>query len=238
MYKNDCPTFIALILLTPYDSCSSADILSEEKAPVHERFTKWQLETVNREIIKSDFVVMPGSTDPNSRFKSNNKTVNAWLLGMPVATSIEEFERFLDPIERQKEADEKYKFAVENYELFSFNTCEPAGFYEYDEFTGASPDRKIVGQNGGCEFKCPSFQIYNEYLETQKLPKAYYWQIIGQLLCTGWDFLDYMPYSSPKLKQILIRIERSQHEAAIEQLKTQLSISIEEVKVLIERIKQ
>jgi len=133
---------------------------------------------------------------------------------------------------------EKEPFAVENYELFSFNTCEPAGFYEYDEFTGASPDRKIVGQNGGCEFKCPSFQVYNEYLETQKLPKAYYWQIIGQLLCTGWDFIDYMPYSSPKLKQILIRIERSQHEAAIEQLKTQLSISIEEVKILIERIKQ
>lgn len=138
---------------------------------------------------------------------------------------------------------EKEPFAVENYELFSFNSCEPAGFYEYDEFTGASPDRKIVGQNGGCEFKCPSFQVYNEYLEINKdplfpkLPKAYYWQIIGQLLCTGWDFIDYMPYSSPKLKQILIRIERNQYEAAIEQLKTQLSVCIEEVKVLIERIK-
>ena len=131
---------------------------------------------------------------------------------------------------------EKEPFAVENYELFSFNTCEPAGFYEYDDFTGASPDRLIVGQNGGCEFKCPSFQVYNEYLETKKIPKSYFWQIHGQLLCTGWDFIDYMPYSSPKLKQILIRIERD--EAILEQLKTQLSISIEEVKILIERIKQ
>src|ERR1035437_1796350 len=133
---------------------------------------------------------------------------------------------------------EKEPFAVDNYELFSFNTCEPAGFYEYDEFTGASPVRKIVGLNGGCEFKCPSFQVYNEYLETQKLPKSYYWQIVGQLLCTEWDFIDYMPYSSPKLRQILIRVERSQHEAAIEQLKTHLSICIEEVTILIERIKQ
>ena len=131
---------------------------------------------------------------------------------------------------------EKEPFAVENYELFSFNTCEPAGFYEYDDFTGASPDRLIVGQNGGCEFKCPSFQVYNEYLETKKIPKSYFWQIHGQLLCTGWDFIDYMPYSSPKLKQILIRIERD--EAILEQLKTQLSISIEEVKILTERIKQ
>lgn len=133
---------------------------------------------------------------------------------------------------------EKEPFAVENYELYSFNTCEPAGFYEYDEFTGASPDRKIVGLNGGCEFKCPSFQMYNEYLETGNLPKDYYWQIIGQLLCTGWDFIDYMPYSSPKLKQILIRIERSQHEADIEVLRAKLAECIEEVKILINRIKQ
>jgi hypothetical protein len=131
---------------------------------------------------------------------------------------------------------EKEPFAVENYELFSFNTCEPAGFYEYDKFTGASPDRKIIGINGGCEFKCPSFQVYNEYLETKRIPKSYFWQIHGQLLCTGWDFIDYMPYSSPKLKQILIRVERE--EAILEQLKSKLNECIEEVKILIERIKQ
>ncbi len=102
---------------------------------------------------------------------------------------------------------EKEPFAVENYELFTFNETEPAGFYEYNDFIGASPDRKITGQNGGCEFKCPSFQVYSEYLETGKIPKSYYWQIHGQLLCTGWDYIDYMPYSSPKLKQIIrIRI--------------------------------
>jgi hypothetical protein len=132
--------------------------------------------------------------------------------------------------------NEKEPFAVENYELLTFNTCEPAGFYEYDEFTGASPDRKIVGLNGGCEFKCPSFQVYNEYLETNKLPKAYYWQVHGQLLCTGWDFIDYMPYNSPKLKQILIRVERD--EAVLELLKTKLNECIEEVKILIKRIRQ
>ena len=131
---------------------------------------------------------------------------------------------------------EKEPFARENYELQTFNSVEDAGFFEYDDFTGASPDAKIIGQNGGCEFKCPSFQIYNEYLETGKLPKAYYWQIHGQLLCTDWDFIDYMPYSSPKLKQILIRVERD--EKTLEMLKTKLNECIEEVKILIERIKQ
>jgi hypothetical protein len=84
---------------------------------VDERYTKWDLETVNKEIIKSDFVIMPGSRNPNSRFKSNNKTVNAWLLNMPVATCVEELERFIDPVERKKEADEKYTMAREEYDV-------------------------------------------------------------------------------------------------------------------------
>lgn len=127
-------------------------------------------------------------------------------------------------------------FAADNYELLTFNSLENAGFYEYSDFIGASPDRKITGQNGGTEFKCPSFQVYNEYLETNKIPKSYFWQIHGQLLCTGWDFIDYMPYLSPKLKQILIRVERD--EDILDRLKTQLDESIEEVKTLIEKIKQ
>jgi hypothetical protein len=131
---------------------------------------------------------------------------------------------------------EKEPFAVEAYEMLTFNTCEPAGFYQYDEFTGASPDRKIIGQNGGIEIKCPSFQVYNEYLETKKIPRSYFWQIHGQLLCTGWDFIDYYPYSSPKLKQILVRVER--HEPTLELLKVKLNESIEEVKIMIDRIKQ
>lgn len=131
---------------------------------------------------------------------------------------------------------EKEPFARENYELLTFNQLENGGFYEYSDFVGASPDAKIIGQNGGCEFKCPSFQVYNEYLETKKIPKSYYWQIHGQLLCTGWDFIDYMPYSSPKLKQILIRVERD--DKVLELLKSKLNECIEEVKILVERIKQ
>lgn len=131
---------------------------------------------------------------------------------------------------------EKQPFAQENYELLTFNQLENGGFYEYSEFVGASPDAKIIGQNGGCEFKCPSFQVYNEYLETKKIPKSYYWQIHGQLLCTGWDFIDYMPYSSPKLKQILIRVEKD--DKVLDELKSKLNECIEEVKILVERIKQ
>jgi hypothetical protein len=122
------------------------------------------------------------------------------------------------------------------YEMQTFETLENGGFYEYDKFTGASPDAKILGKNGGCEFKRPSFRIYNEYLMTKKIPKDYFWQIHGQILCSEWDFVDYMPFSHPNLKQILIRIERD--EKVLSLLKEQLLISIEEVKKLIEIIKQ
>lgn len=130
---------------------------------------------------------------------------------------------------------EKEPIAVENYEMLTFNTTENGGFYEYSDFIGASPDRKIVGQNGGIEIKCPSFQVYHEYLETKKIPKAYFWQIHGQLLCTGWDFIDYMPFSSPYLKQILVRVERDQ--TILNQLTERLEMCVEEVKKMIETIK-
>jgi hypothetical protein len=130
---------------------------------------------------------------------------------------------------------DKEPFAVENYEMLTFNSTENGGFYEYSDWVGASPDRKITGQNGGCEFKCPSFQVYDEYLKTSIIPTSYFWQIHGQLLCTEWDFIDYMPFSSPKLKQILIRVERD--EQILSRLKEQLEISIEDVKILINRIK-
>jgi len=132
--------------------------------------------------------------------------------------------------------NEKEQFAVEAYEMLTFAQLEPAGFYELNDFVGASPDRKITGQNGGCEFKCPSFQVYHEYLETHKIPKSYFWQIHGQMLCAGWDFIDYMPFSSHKLKQILIRVERDQ--SVLDQLIERLNECTNEVIQLIERIRQ
>ena len=129
---------------------------------------------------------------------------------------------------------EREPLAREAYELLTFSTIEPGGFYEYNEFVGASPDGKIKGENGGVELKCPSFNVYHEYLETGKLPKSYYWQVHGQLLCTGWDFIDYMPFSSLKLKLITLRVYRD--EKVLDELKSKLTGCIEEVQCLIKKI--
>jgi len=92
-------------------------VLSSKGVEVKERYTKWKLETINKEIIKSDFVVMPGSRNPNWKYKSNNKTISSWALNMPVACDIPTFEKFLDPIERQKEADKRLQEVKDRWDV-------------------------------------------------------------------------------------------------------------------------
>lgn len=64
---------------------------------------------VHKEIVKCDMLLMPESNDDlRGRFKSNNKTLTGWALGVPVVQVPADIDRFMDPIERQKEADLRY----------------------------------------------------------------------------------------------------------------------------------
>lgn len=51
------------------------------------------------------------------KFKSKNKTYLSWALGMPVAETAEDMEKFLDPDERQKEADKRRKEVEEKWDV-------------------------------------------------------------------------------------------------------------------------
>lgn len=64
-----------------------------------------------------DFAVLPKGTRPEDRFKSENKTIKANLAGLPVAFDIETFEKYLDPIERQKWVDENHATIKEQYDV-------------------------------------------------------------------------------------------------------------------------
>lgn len=73
---------------------------------------------VHEEIIKSDMVLMPETNDDvRGGFKSNNKTLTAWALGMPVVKNWEDLERFMSPEERQKEADKRYQEIKDNWQV-------------------------------------------------------------------------------------------------------------------------
>ena len=55
--------------------------------------------------------------DEKARFKSNNKTLQCWALGMPVAKTADDLDRFVDPAERNKEAKVRLKEIKERWDV-------------------------------------------------------------------------------------------------------------------------
>lgn len=132
--------------------------------------------------------------------------------------------------------------ANENYQIETFNELENGGIWIANDWLCASPDAKIVGQNAGCEFKCPSVSTYREYIEQHikktvvELPKDYFYQVHFQMLCTDWEYIDYMPYYSNTLRQLLTRVYRD--ENILDAIKEKLNEAIYDVNELINIIKR
>lgn len=70
---------------------------------------QWEPNNAFMDIQSGDFVINPPSPLGDLRFKSNNKTIISWALGMPVVQAADDMDRFLDPAERQKEAELRRK---------------------------------------------------------------------------------------------------------------------------------
>ena len=70
-----------------------------------DEFVKWDISTYLQEITKADFALLP----PNKGYKSNNKEITALLCGIPVAKTIEDISRLMDPVERRMEMETKTK---------------------------------------------------------------------------------------------------------------------------------
>jgi predicted phage-related endonuclease len=125
---------------------------------------------------------------------------------------------------------------------YSFETgyeVEQTGFW-YAEYYGASPDRLIVGQNGGVEFKNPQPGTHYQTLLSKEIPEHYYWQIIQCMLVTGADFWDYASHCSdfPENAQLYIeRVERKDAQPDITMLEEELKRANAEVEQLVENIK-
>ena len=67
------------------------------------------------DILTCDIIVNPQSSKGKWKFKSNNKTIQAWAFGLPVALNIEELKKFLDENERRKEAIKRLKEVEERW---------------------------------------------------------------------------------------------------------------------------
>lgn len=80
--------------------------------------------TIYDDVMEGDIVINPQSTKGKWKYKSNNKSLLAWSLGMPVANDIDELRKFLSEEERRREQVKRYtelkdkwdvKYSVEEY---------------------------------------------------------------------------------------------------------------------------
>lgn len=60
-------------------------------------------DTIYEDLLDTDIIVNPKSIKGRFKYKSNNKTILAWALGLPVADNVNDLERFKKEEERRKE---------------------------------------------------------------------------------------------------------------------------------------
>lgn len=103
---------LTIIADSPYEPPLSYRDLKIENVP-------YSYPGVNDEIVKHDFVLLPdpSKTDERGKFKSTNKILNAWALGMPVVKTEADLERYLSAEERQKESDLRMKEIKEKWDV-------------------------------------------------------------------------------------------------------------------------
>jgi hypothetical protein len=78
---------------------------------------KWKDETAYSNIITGDIALNPRKTTGKWKFKSTNKTLIAWALGLPVATNDIELKKFIKEEERIKEVELRQKELKEKWDI-------------------------------------------------------------------------------------------------------------------------
>lgn len=97
----------------------SLTVISDQPHPENDFFVKYNVETVNEEIVRHDVVLLPNAPSSNYRFqfKSNNKTIQSWALRMPVARDASELDKFMSAAEREREAQKRVIEVVNKWDV-------------------------------------------------------------------------------------------------------------------------
>lgn len=80
-------------------------------------FVKYQPDTAYLEIQKADICVLPKMNRPQDKFKSENKTVIAQLLGLPVAVNAEELDQLMTAEQRNLNINAMYDKLKQDYDV-------------------------------------------------------------------------------------------------------------------------
>ena len=107
------------------------------------------------------------------------------------------------------------------------------------DYVGISPDG-LVGEDGLCEFKCPSAMAKHlEALRSGSHAVEYRWQLQGQLWVTGRQWVDavsYDPRFPEGLRLAITRVTRD--ETAIAELESACKVAEAELQAMVEELNQ
>jgi hypothetical protein len=84
-------------------------------AELHPDFLVYNQQTVYEQLKQFDMALNPQSDKAYYRYKSNNKSLISWKLGLPVAVTGDDIVKFLDPAERNREADKMRQIVNDEY---------------------------------------------------------------------------------------------------------------------------
>lgn len=91
-------------------------VTGDESFKEYYTFIKYD-ELAYQKIQAHDICVLPKANRPQDKFKSDNKTTIARLLGLPVATSPEDLDKFVDAKARNEEVDKWYDKTRQEYNV-------------------------------------------------------------------------------------------------------------------------
>jgi hypothetical protein len=141
----------------------------------------------------------------------------------------------LDHIQHISDGKELEPQAVATYTFVEGIDTKKIGFVTTnDGLIGASPDRLLVGINGGLEVKCPVPATFIKYW-SEGFGDDYWCQIMGQMWVCEFEFVDRYAFNPEFPKQVCERVYRD--EPFIKTLSQGVGEFADKLQVLIHKIK-
>ena len=92
-------------------------LTEEERKKINFEYIKWDNSNWKNDVMKGDFSINPVSDNKKWKFKSNNKTLNSWALGLPVAQSPDDIKKFIKKENRIEEMKKRNKELKEKWDV-------------------------------------------------------------------------------------------------------------------------
>lgn len=126
-YSENFPMLNAAVNALPRNGIEELIVIADKRKPymlpnnLKDKITlinyPWTPETIYSDLLKADIVLNPQSQNGRWKYKSNNKTLTAWALGLPVAHNDKELKSFQSEQARVEEGERVYNEVREKYDV-------------------------------------------------------------------------------------------------------------------------